>query len=116
MSTNINSRAFRGDNYFCGECGSFIGTESSATSSCYVCRSPLQTNEALEVVYPTISQAVRGPRRQKKDESKILIQYDCPECGHHEMEYWVMQTRGADEGSSVFYQCKKCNYTIKENN
>ena len=40
----------------------------------------------------------------------------CPKCGYGQMYYSVMQTRSADEGSTVFYECIKCHYKYNQNN
>lgn len=40
----------------------------------------------------------------------IQIKEKCPKCGNDEMVYHTMQLRSADEGQTVFYNCKKCGY------
>lgn len=34
----------------------------------------------------------------------------CPKCENAELKYRDVQTRGADEGSTVFYKCPACGY------
>jgi DNA-directed RNA polymerase I subunit RPA12 len=34
----------------------------------------------------------------------------CPKCDNPEMFFREMQLRGADEGTTIFYRCPKCNY------
>jgi DNA-directed RNA polymerase I subunit RPA12 len=34
----------------------------------------------------------------------------CPQCANPEMRFRDVQLRGADEGSTVFYRCPKCDY------
>ncbi|KLU91832.1 hypothetical protein MAPG_10781 [Magnaporthiopsis poae ATCC 64411] len=43
------------------------------------------------------------------------IEEDCPFCDATEVRYTTLQTRGADEGSTVFYFCPKCERRYKEN-
>ncbi len=38
----------------------------------------------------------------------------CPECGHNEAFYWMVQTRRGDEGMTRFYRCVKCGRTWRE--
>lgn len=35
----------------------------------------------------------------------------CPKCGSRKAFWWTVQTRGADEGPTQFFRCKKCRYT-----
>ncbi|HSB50296.1 MAG TPA: transcription factor S [Nitrosopumilaceae archaeon] len=39
------------------------------------------------------------------------IKIDCKKCGHNEAVWWMLQTRSADEPTTQFYRCTKCNYT-----
>jgi DNA-directed RNA polymerase I subunit RPA12 len=32
------------------------------------------------------------------------------------MEFYTMQLRSVDEGSTVFYDCPKCGHTFRQNN
>ena len=35
----------------------------------------------------------------------------CPKCGHDTAVWWMLQTRSADEPTTQFYRCVKCNHT-----
>ncbi len=39
---------------------------------------------------------------------------ECPKCGNMEAEWWLLQTRKADEGETRFFRCTKCRYTWRE--
>ena len=54
--------------------------------------------------------------RERRGKSKMIISERCPKCDNPEMKYYVVQTRSVDEGSTVFYECEKCNYTYSVNN
>ncbi|THX68045.1 integral membrane protein-like protein [Aureobasidium pullulans] len=40
----------------------------------------------------------------------------CPQCANPEMRFRDVQLRGADEGSTIFYRCPKCDYKFNTNN
>lgn len=52
---------------------------------------------------------------ESKDKRPI-IEETCPKCGYSKMYYTTMQTRSADEGTTVFYECIKCHYKFTLNN
>ncbi|MGB0725129.1 MAG: RPA12/RPB9/RPC11 RNA polymerase family protein, partial [Nitrosopumilus sp.] len=45
------------------------------------------------------------------EESHPTIKIDCEKCGHDEAIWWMLQTRSADEPTTQFYRCTKCQYT-----
>ena len=54
--------------------------------------------------------------REEQKNKKAVIEETCPKCGYGKMYYYVLQTRSADEGSTVFYECIKCHYKFNQNN
>lgn len=53
-----------------------------------------------------------------KEEQKLstlpTVRIECPKCGNNTAYVWQVQTRGADESSTQFLRCTKCNYTFRE--
>lgn len=47
---------------------------------------------------------------EDKKNTKPIIDYECPECGHGKAYYSAMQMRSADEGQTIIYECVKCKY------
>lgn len=49
---------------------------------------------------------------QLVDDSKGIeratVNETCPECGYHQLEFYTLQLRSADEGQTVFYECTEC--------
>ncbi|MEM2093785.1 MAG: transcription factor S [Candidatus Bathyarchaeia archaeon] len=39
---------------------------------------------------------------------------ECPRCGNREANWWMVQTRGADEAPTQFFRCTQCGYTWRE--
>ena len=44
-------------------------------------------------------------------ETLPAIKIDCEKCGNNEAVWWMLQTRSADEPTTQFYRCTKCNHT-----
>lgn len=44
-------------------------------------------------------------------ETLPTIKIECEKCGHNEAVWWMLQTRSADEPTTQFYRCVKCNHT-----
>ena len=38
----------------------------------------------------------------------LQVEEKCPQCGNPELEFHTMQLRSADEGTTVFYECREC--------
>jgi DNA-directed RNA polymerase subunit M len=72
--------------------------------------------------------AVKSTRKITQEKEKVIvidrekemikalptIKTECDRCGHKEAEYWMVQTRGADEGTTQFFRCTKCKHTWRE--
>jgi len=50
---------------------------------------------------------------EKSDDQETLptIKIYCEKCGHDQAVWWMLQTRSADEPTTQFYRCIKCNFT-----
>ena len=46
-----------------------------------------------------------------RQETLPTIKIDCEKCGHDQAVWWMLQTRSADEPTTQFYRCIKCNFT-----
>lgn len=47
----------------------------------------------------------------EKADTMPTVKIDCEKCGHNQAVWWMLQTRSADEPTTQFYRCTKCNYT-----
>ena len=44
-------------------------------------------------------------------ETLPTIKIDCDKCSNDQAVWWMLQTRSADEPTTQFYRCTKCNHT-----
>ena len=89
---------------FCDECGELLNFEifTGDKVKCKVWVNKVKNRE----------DKLRAEQKVKRS----IINEKCPKCGYGQMYYSVMQTRSADEGSTVFYECIKCHYKYNQNN
>ncbi len=66
---------------------------------------------------PTPAQSWISDDSEKEEmEKHAKIDEPCPKCSHPELYFYTMQLRSVDEGSTVFYECPKCNHKFSQNN
>ncbi len=113
---------------FCPKCGSRLapkktkpGKESSLVLLCPKCGYKKQTGS--KKIEPNVAKIIQHKPTQLvavigKEEQKLrtlpTVRIECPKCGNNLAYVWQVQTRGADESSTQFLRCTKCNYTFRE--
>jgi DNA-directed RNA polymerase subunit M len=114
---------------FCPKCGSRLepkksksGKEASLVLVCPKCG--YKKSEASDKTEPKVAAKVIQHSPQQlvavigKEEQKLntlpTVHIECPRCGNNVAYVWQVQTRGADESSTQFLRCTKCNYTFRE--
>ena len=97
---------------------------------CPKCEVRLKKNNSNFVLScPKCGYAESGSKETKKDkqdeikleihvldenegkETLPTIKIDCEKCGNDQAVWWMLQTRSADEPTTQFYRCIKCNHT-----
>lgn len=48
------------------------------------------------------------------EDTRPTIKIECEKCGNDEAVWWMLQTRSADEPTTQFYRCTKCQYTWRD--
>ena len=101
---------------FCPKCGSMMFPKDGK----YVCR-----KEECGYVEDIKSSATIKSNTPNGEDIAIVGDSDeaatlpktrviCEKCGHNEAYYTIRQTRSADEPSTTFYRCCKCNHSWRE--
>ena len=115
---------------FCPKCGSRLELKKAKNSKeatlvlmCQKCqyRKPevgekVESKAATKIIHHNPRQfvAVIG-KEELKLNTLPTVRIECPSCGNNNAYVWQVQTRGADESSTQFLRCTKCNYTLREN-
>lgn len=126
---DFNSIFFRPPN-FCAECGEMLDFEivENGMVQCQKCGGEASVEEITthntetESLYHNSKEwmnklaNIEDKFRAKQHLKKQIIEEKCPMCPSTQMYFQTMQTRSADEGTTVFYECVNCKYFKKENN
>lgn len=113
---------------FCPKCGTRlvpkkgkIQRKTCLTLTCPKCnyKKAIEGSEAA----PKVAKVIQHNPQQlvaviSKEEQKLrtlpTVRVECPKCGNNLAYVWQVQTRGADESSTQFLRCTKCEYTFRE--
>ncbi len=70
------------------------------------------------------SDSLKVVEHSKKKETVLVLEEEvstlpvtraeCPECGNLEAQWWLLQTRRADEPETRFFRCVSCKHTWRE--
>ena len=112
---------------FCPKCGSRLEPKKSKTGKkallMLVCpKCGYKKQESAKKVEPVVKVIQHNPQQLVavigKEEQKLrtlpTVRIECPKCGNNTAYVWQVQTRGADESSTQFLRCTKCNFTFRE--
>jgi len=112
---------------FCPKCGSRLEPKKSKTGKeallMLVCpKCGYKKQESAKKVEPVVKVIQHNPQQLVavigKEEQKLrtlpTVRIECPKCGNNTAYVWQVQTRGADESSTQFLPCTKCNFTFRE--
>ena len=111
---------------FCPHCGTVLKAPMIDEVKCTYCSYKTSFKELAKGDVITRNQP-RQPQqwvRLKTDKSSAatlsdkhaIIQEPCPKCNNPEQYFYTMQLRSVDEGSTVFYECPKCDHKYSINN
>jgi transcription factor S len=113
---------------FCPKCGSRLEFQKPTTDKAaplmLVCpKCGYKKKESTKKVEPKIGKTIQHNPQQLvavigKKEQKLrtlpTVKIECPKCGNKTAYVWQVQTRSADESSTQFMRCTKCDHTFRE--
>nr|MDO8099907.1 transcription factor S [Candidatus Njordarchaeota archaeon] len=109
---------------FCPKCGALLMPTKNgpdALLSCHKCGYTEEDNSTQKtyILQESIKHTPRDRIILIENDAKAATtmptaRVDCPKCHHKVAEYWQVQTRAADEGSTIFFRCLKCKHTWRE--
>ena len=98
---------------FCPECDIRLKKNSgSSIISCPKCN--YTEGQESEIQSKTSEESKSDFLVLEENEGKDAmptIEIECEKCGNNEAVWWMLQTRSADEPTTQFYRCTKCEYT-----
>ena len=98
---------------FCPKCEVRLKKIDQSTSlSCPKCGySEIQNKKIKKTKEENTKPALNVLAENEGKETVSTIKIDCEKCGNDEAVWWMLQTRSADEPTTQFYRCIKCNHT-----
>ncbi|KAK1766810.1 hypothetical protein QBC33DRAFT_559537 [Phialemonium atrogriseum] len=114
---------------FCTDCGNLLPASKGTAKNilhCECCGAENPDIPSRSIVTRTKASDFPSPLRQKLssvqtierhkiESSRVDPNMDCSECGRNGIRYTELQTRGADEGSTIMYNCE-CGHKWNMNN
>ncbi|KAL7074823.1 hypothetical protein ACQ4LE_006127 [Meloidogyne hapla] len=111
---------FQQNNDFCTVCGTILPLPElmPSTVQCALCRNKWPAK--IDQERNTFTYKRSFEKTQQDDDKNLNVEEDvtvehlCPKCDFNLATYTTQQTRSADEGQTVFYQCVKCKHRCIE--
>ena len=97
---------------FCPTCEVRLKKDDSNSLSCPKCGySETNSKETKKEKKEETKSEINVLDENEGKETLPTIKIDCEKCGNNEAVWWMLQTRSADEPTTQFYRCTKCNHT-----
>jgi len=100
---------------FCPKCGSLLkpkelnGKKVLACSCGYINEKKQMLNLSHNGETKEISVI-----EKEEDSTRMIVDEECPKCGHDKAYYWTQQEGPSDEPEDQVYRCVKCGHGWRE--
>jgi DNA-directed RNA polymerase subunit M len=75
-------------------------------------------NIVMDIVYTNdhteLDKIIVIGKKERKLKTLPQTKITCPKCNNTEAYWWMVQTRSADESTTQFFRCTKCENTWRE--
>ncbi|TDH72848.1 hypothetical protein CCR75_000576 [Bremia lactucae] len=123
-TTFFSSSAVTSGPAFCPHCGTILDHPDTNNIVCSACEHRCRYEDFPSLTFITYSEDRPKPKwldaevgmSEVTGPARATVEETCPKCGNREMEFYTLQLRSADEGQTVFYECKKCGHKSSVNN
>uniref|UniRef100_A0A914MNY7 DNA-directed RNA polymerase subunit n=1 Tax=Meloidogyne incognita TaxID=6306 RepID=A0A914MNY7_MELIC len=114
---------FQQNNDFCTVCGTILPLPElmPSTVQCALCKNKWPAKRLMLIKNEIPSPTNEASKKTQQDDDKnlnveedVTVEHLCPKCDYNVATYTTQQTRSADEGQTVFYQCVKCKHRCIE--
>ena len=110
---------------FCPECGKLLQTEKGKSGKtllmCLKCgyKRNLEENEEVifteKIEHDLVREMTVVMEEEDIDKTKPIKDLYCPKCKKNQpVNFWMIQTRSADESPTRFFRCTVCGETWRE--
>lgn len=101
---------------FCKKCGNLI-LPKEGKLVCTRCGNTMEIKNRNEFKLSEGKKKKKGVVIVEEDIKTLpTTRAECAKCKNMEAEWWLLQTRGADEPETRFLRCTKCKFTWREYN
>ncbi|KAF2396738.1 hypothetical protein EJ06DRAFT_231748 [Trichodelitschia bisporula] len=113
---------------FCPDCGDLLdgaAGDEKAVLTCTICGAQCKDTSSKVIVTQSKPTDFPSSLRVKRSDIQMVdsgldanptIMHPCENCGAEEVRFYTQQLRGADEGTTVFYECPQCRHKWNTNN
>lgn len=100
---------------FCPKCKSLLRPKKEKDRTILFCSCGYSSEGELKLTESKKAEVKQEFKVVDPSQEKLpVVDAECPKCKHGKAEFWIVQTRAADEAPTRFFRCEKCRHTWRE--